>query len=146
MSIPQFIIFKNVILQIQELAILILSKEVYPVSELSKRLRSARERKGLKQIQVYERTGINNKTLSGYENGVSEPDTDTLKKLSEIYEVSIDWLTNNKKESYSLPESSIDNIIRETELLYKVNLHDDPVVLAAMKNLIESIAQAKSKQ
>lgn len=116
------------------------------MSELSKRLRSARERKGLKQIQVYERTGIHNKTLSGYENGVSEPDTDTLKKLSEIYEVSIDWLTNNKKESYSLPESSIDNIIRETELLYKVNLHDDPVVLAAMKNLIESIAQAKSKQ
>ncbi|MFC3797936.1 helix-turn-helix domain-containing protein [Cohnella sp. GCM10012308] len=116
------------------------------MSDLGSRLRSARERKGLKQTQVKDRTGINNKTLSGYENGVSEPDTDTLMKLAEIYEVSTDWLIGKKNESYSLSESSFDRIIKETESHYKVNLHDDPVVLAAMKSLIESIAQAKSKQ
>jgi len=38
---------------------------------------------------------INNKTLSGYEHGVSEPDLETLKILSNLYEVSIDWLSGN---------------------------------------------------
>lgn len=62
------------------------------MSVIGKRLREARERKDLKQTEVNKRTGINNKTLSGYENGVSEPDSETLKILSELYEVSIDWL------------------------------------------------------
>lgn len=57
------------------------------------RLRIARERKNLKQTQVRDRTGINNKTLSGYENGVSEPDLETLKVLADLYEVSVDWLS-----------------------------------------------------
>ncbi|NRQ56083.1 helix-turn-helix transcriptional regulator [Brevibacillus sp. HD1.4A] len=57
------------------------------------RLREAREKKNLKQTQVRDRTGINNKTLSGYENSVSEPDLETLKTLAELYEVSVDWLT-----------------------------------------------------
>ena len=41
-------------------------------------LRVAREKRGLTQTQVMQLTGINNKTLSGYENGVSEPDLQTL--------------------------------------------------------------------
>lgn len=119
------------------------------MSGLGDRLRSARERKGLKQTQVKDKTGIHNKTLSGYENGVSEPDADTMKKLAELYEVSTDWIIGNmpeKKKGTLLPESQVDQIIKETELHYNVNLRDDPVVLAAMKNLIESIAQAKSKK
>ncbi|UKS29946.1 helix-turn-helix domain-containing protein [Paenibacillus sp. HWE-109] len=63
------------------------------MSSLGDRLKQARERKNLNQIQVYERTKINNKTLSRYENGGSEPDISTLKTLASLYEVSVDWLT-----------------------------------------------------
>lgn len=63
------------------------------MSLIGDRLREARERKNLKQTQVKSRTGINNKTLSGYENGVSEPDLETLRILADLYEVSVDWLT-----------------------------------------------------
>jgi transcriptional regulator with XRE-family HTH domain len=59
------------------------------------RLRKARERKNLTQVQVKHRTGVNNKTLSGYEKGVSQPDLETLKILANLYEVSVDWLTGN---------------------------------------------------
>jgi transcriptional regulator with XRE-family HTH domain len=62
------------------------------MSVLSERLKSARDHKNLKQTQVKERTGINNKTLSGYENGVSIPDPDTLTRLADLYEVSTDYL------------------------------------------------------
>lgn len=62
------------------------------MSGIGERLRAARERKNLKQTQVKDKTGINNKTLSGYENGVSEPDFDSLKILAECYDVSLDYL------------------------------------------------------
>lgn len=62
------------------------------MSTLGERLKIARERTGLKQTQVKERTNINNKTLSGYENNVSEPDRTTLITLANLYDVSFEWL------------------------------------------------------
>ena len=55
-------------------------------------LRVAREKRGLTQTQVMQLTGINNKTLSGYENGVSEPDLQTLSTLLRLYHASADRL------------------------------------------------------
>lgn len=65
------------------------------MSFTGERLRIARQRKGFKQIQVKEKTGIHNKTLSGYENNVAEPDLTTLKTLATLYEVSVEWLIGN---------------------------------------------------
>lgn len=62
------------------------------MEELGYRLRLARERQGLTQTRVMELTGINNKTLSGYENGVSEPDLHTLAVLLKLYRLSADQL------------------------------------------------------
>ncbi len=62
------------------------------MDELGYRLRLARERQGLTQTRVMELTGINNKTLSGYENGVSEPDLRTLAVLLKLYRLSADQL------------------------------------------------------
>ena len=60
--------------------------------ELGPALRQARERRELTQTEVMAMTGINNKTLSGYENGVSEPDLQTLTTLLRLYQVSADQL------------------------------------------------------
>ncbi len=62
---------------------------------VGKRLRAAREAKRLTQVQVKNLTNIHNKTLSGYEKGVSEPDIDTLKTLANLYETSVDYLVCN---------------------------------------------------
>lgn len=62
------------------------------MSIVSERLRAARIRKSLSQIDVMRLTQINNKTLSGYENAVSEPDYSSLVLLSNIYGVSTDYL------------------------------------------------------
>ena len=56
------------------------------------RLRVAREQSELTQTQVMQLTGINNKTLSGYENGISEPDLQTLATLLKLYHASADKL------------------------------------------------------
>ena len=62
------------------------------MTELGPALRLARERRELTQVQVMAMTGINNKTLSGYENGVAEPDLETLAILLRLYQASADQL------------------------------------------------------
>lgn len=61
-------------------------------SVIGSRLKKARSNKDLTQIQVMEKTNINHKTLSGYENDVSEPDLVTLTVLAELYGVTTDYL------------------------------------------------------
>lgn len=55
-------------------------------------LKNARMNKNLTQKQVMELTGINRKSLSGYENDVAEPDLSTFSTLLNLYEVSADSL------------------------------------------------------
>ncbi|MCO7177053.1 helix-turn-helix domain-containing protein [Sporolactobacillus kofuensis] len=89
------------------------------MSVLSDRLKESRERKNLKQTQVKERTNINNKTLSGYENGVSIPDPDTLMKLADLYDVSVDYLygRTDKRHYYDLTKKDEKDIAKDMENL-----------------------------
>lgn len=55
-------------------------------------LKNGRENKELTQKRVIELTGINSKSLSGYENNVAEPDLKTLADLANLYEISVDYV------------------------------------------------------
>lgn len=61
-------------------------------SKLSVRLRSSRESAGLSQIDAAKKLEISNGTLSGYERDYRDPDTRTLEKMADLYEVSVDYL------------------------------------------------------
>lgn len=63
-------------------------------------LKDAREDKDLTQMEVMKRIGINNKTLSGYENGIAEPDIETMVKLFNLCEVPLE----NTKQIPSYPK------------------------------------------
>lgn len=57
-----------------------------------------RKSKGLTQIGLQMKIGVEQALLSKYENGERVPPTDTLVKLADFYEVSVDYLlcrTNN---------------------------------------------------
>lgn len=56
------------------------------------RLRMARERKGLSQLDVYKATNIGNKSLSRYENNKTAPDPEAMKMLIKLYDVSADFI------------------------------------------------------
>lgn len=65
---------------------------------LGSRLRISREKKRLTQIEVAKILGISNGTLSGYERDYRDPDTETLSKLAQLYDVSLDWLLTGRNE------------------------------------------------
>lgn len=101
------------------------------MTTLGERLRIARDRKGLTQISVKNRTNINNKTLSGYEKDVSEPDTKTLSVLADLYEVDYRWLLTGQGNIDSadinlLTDKEVDEEIREITKDLNVWYKDEP--------------------
>lgn len=108
------------------------------------KLREARKKKGLNQKEAAKQLAMPRTTYSGYERGTSEPDFNTLKKLSDFYDVDSNWLLDDKKgNGYPLPEELMLKIIKEAEAEYRVSLRDDPVVESAVRDLIHNLAKMK---
>ena len=64
--------------------------------EIGYRLKEARKKKKLKQIEVAKMLGIHNTTLARYEAGSRHPDYDTITKLADLYDVTTDYLLAGK--------------------------------------------------
>ena len=61
-------------------------------------LRSLREKKGLTQDQLAERVMVTRQAVSRWENGETQPGTDTLKLLSGEFDVSINTLLASPRQ------------------------------------------------
>lgn len=59
---------------------------------LIKNLEKLRKEAGMSQLELAEKLGVSQQTISKYEKGVREPDNATLVKLSEIFNCSTDYL------------------------------------------------------
>ncbi len=64
------------------------------------RIRSLREDRDLRQIDVAKATGIDQKTLSNYETGKTNPDSYALIKLADFFEVTIDYIVGRVNTNY----------------------------------------------
>ena len=60
-------------------------------------LKIIRKQRNLNQLKVAMDLNISREALSHYENGKRSPDVDMLRKLSEYFGVSIDFLINGKE-------------------------------------------------
>jgi len=56
------------------------------------KLKGLRKQKGYPQLALQMRTGIEQALLSKFENGERVPPTETLLRLAEFYNVSIDYI------------------------------------------------------
>lgn len=59
---------------------------------MQNRLKELRKGRGYTQISVQMQTGIEQALLSKFENGERVPPTETLMRLAEFYNVSIDYI------------------------------------------------------
>ena len=83
------------------------------------RIKDLRKRKGISQLELAQLLGVTQQAVSGYEKNISQPDIDSLKMLSDYFNVSIDYI---------LGESSID-----------IKFEDAASFISAMKkNLLEN--------
>lgn len=68
------------------------------------RIRKLRKEKGYTMKQLGEAIGVAESTVSLYENGKREPDNETLKKLADIFNVSVDYLVERSNFRNALDE------------------------------------------
>ena len=64
----------------------------------SERLKSARNSKNVTQKTVADFLGINLEAYQHYEYNIRKPKFDTLIKLADYFNVSLDWLTGRSDE------------------------------------------------
>ena len=86
------------------------------------RIRALRKDGGLKQIDVAQGTGIDQKTLSNYETGKTLPDAESLIRLADFFKVSIDYLvgrTDMKIYSDESVNERLQNIKTEIDAILK---------------------------
>lgn len=56
------------------------------------RLKQLRKEKNLTQTELGNKINVTKVSISGYESGNRSPDTDTLQRLADFFEVSTDYL------------------------------------------------------
>ena len=90
---------------------------------LSDRLQALRKSQNLSQEQLAEKLDVSRQAISKWESGQANPDINNILKLSDIYEVSTDYILTGKE---------LDNqIVYEDHIVYKEKrgfnkLHDLP--------------------
>lgn len=75
------------------------------------RIRDLREDRDLRQVDVSEAIGIDQRTLSNYETGKTNPDSFAIIKLADFFGVSADYLIGRTNEN----KISADDIIKKID-------------------------------
>ena len=98
-----------------------------------------RENKKMTQNEVADILGVSSATISKYESGALEPNIESLKRLSELFEISIDELLNDEKKKFDISKINVLDILREQkEMKLKGNLyHNTQIIFAYNTNHIE---------
>ncbi|MBT2603783.1 helix-turn-helix transcriptional regulator [Bacillus sp. ISL-53] len=86
---------------------------------LSDRLISERKRKNYTQQRVADYLGLTRPAYTAYERGTRQPDYDTLKKLSDLYDVSLDFLITGNEHSKSPDEMWQEFLDPKTQIFFK---------------------------
>lgn len=105
---------------------------------LGEKLKLYREKHNMTQKEVAEILRVEPGTISKYELGIIEPNIESIKKLSEIFNVTIDELLKNE-EKFDIAKVNILDALREQkEMGLKGNLyHNTQIIFAYNTNHIE---------
>jgi len=101
---------------------------------LGEKIRMLRREKGLSQVLLEKKSGVNSKLLSKYENGRIIPTADTLRKIAEGLETSADYLIFD-----NVPKDGLSQII-DLDLFEKFK--EVERMDAESKNIIKSLIEA----
>lgn len=105
------------------------------MNELKDRLLELRKENKYNQQYIATFLSVSRSSYSGYETGNYEPGIDSLKKLAELYNVTIDYLLGKIDLKLSAKELEFtENLeLSNTELLKKYNLTVDGVELSEVE-------------
>ncbi len=83
---------------------------------IGSRLAFLRDQRGLTQEELASSLGISRAALSHYEKNRREPDTETLGKVADLFQVSIDYLVGRTHQSTATLDPDVRQFTDELEL------------------------------
>ena len=106
---------------------------------LGDKIKLYRENKKMTQNEIANILDVSPATVSKYESGALEPNIESLKRLSELFEVSIDELLNDEDDKFDISKVNVLDVLKEQkEMKLKGNLyHQTQVSFAYNTNHIE---------
>lgn len=103
-----------------------------------RKLRQLRLNHGLTQEQLGKKIGVSKVSISGYENGNRTPDLATLKKIADVFGVSLDELIAEERALYSSSKADYEKYLYA--FLEKFNEIDKEISKGTSKNKEEEVA------
>jgi Fic family protein len=104
---------------------------------LGEKIKAYRESKNITQAEIAELLGVKSATISKYESGSLEPNIESLKKIAELFEISIDELL--KEDDFDVSKINVLEVLREQKnMKLKGNLyHNTQIIFSYNTNHIE---------
>ena len=91
---------------------------------LGDKIKLYRENKKMTQNEIANILDVSPATVSKYESGALEPNIESLKRLAELFEISIDELLNDEEDKFDISKINVLDILREQkEMNLKGNLY-----------------------
>lgn len=108
-----------------------------------KMLRTARKSKGLTMKGLGEKVGVSESAISQYETGKREADFETILKIGEVLDCSIDYLFRGAEKKKSPPPHGWRRVERDAAADYGVCRSDVCAGAGGVSCLAASIARAR---
>lgn len=106
---------------------------------LGKKIKLYRENKKMTQNEVAGILDVSPATISKYESDALEPNIESLKRLAELFQISVDELLNDEEKKIDISKINVLDILREQKSMkLKGNLyHNTQIIFAYNTNHIE---------
>ena len=101
---------------------------------ISDKIRELRTEKGLSQKELAEQIKSTSKNIWAYENNISTPPLDVLKRLADFFEVSIDYLAE-REDDFGVVKTA-DGDVEELVALYSALM---PATQEAIKETLKQL-------
>lgn len=118
---------------------------------LKDKIKELRVKKGWSQGQMAIQLKANQKQISAYERGVNIPSTEMLIKLSETFDVSLDYLVFETKGINTNIKIKDRDLLKQFEILDNLNENDKNLIkeilnLVILKNQFQSLLDVENKR
>ena len=106
---------------------------------LGDKIKKYRENKNMTQNEIADILEVSTATVSKYESGALEPSIESLKRLSELFGISVDDLLKDENNKFDISKINVLEVLREQkEMRLKGNLyHNTQISFAYNTNHIE---------
>lgn len=110
--------------------------EKQQLNEISNRIKQCRNKIGLTQEEVAEKIGLTYSSYTKIENGLVGLSIETLLKIAEFYDISLDFLIYGGKDN-KVNSSDVSKIKKLINLLEKSGVNNTINVLENLMNMIQ---------